>query len=85
MKKLLRNLLTTSAIATSLVVVSGLSANADTTTAPIQPTYATHQSQQYGFVKHQQLVMRQRHQQRPQLVQVQTVVPVHHQVTPAQT
>jgi len=49
LKKLLHNLLTTSAIATGLVVVSGLSANADTTTAPSQPTYATHQSQRYGY------------------------------------
>jgi len=32
-----------------LVVVSGLSANADTTAAPSQPTYATHQSQRYGY------------------------------------
>ncbi|MFC6180566.1 transglycosylase SLT domain-containing protein [Lactiplantibacillus daowaiensis] len=50
MKKFMRTILTTSAIATGLVFVGSVSANADTTTAPHGgTTYAARPSQHYGY------------------------------------
>ncbi len=51
LKKFMRTILTTSAIATGLVVVSGVSANADTTTAPAHQsnTSYTQPTQHYGY------------------------------------